>query len=66
MLAQNKKLMLSTILVAAVLFSVSTQISSSFAQHVLILAPLKQVKSGVLAKDVQCNQGLILVLKTER
>ncbi len=30
-----------------------------------ILSPLQQFKSGVLAKNVQCNQGFTLVIKIE-
>lgn len=30
-----------------------------------ILPPLQQLKSGVLAKDVQCKQGFTLILKIE-
>ena len=45
MSTQNKKLIISTVLIVAVLFSVSTHIPSSFSQPVLILASLKQVKS---------------------
>ena len=29
------------------------------------LAPLKQIKSGVSANNVQCNSGFVLVIKTE-
>ena len=65
MSAQNKQHILSVVLVSVVLFSVLFHLPGSFEQPVLVLAPLKQVKSGVLAKDVKCNQGLILVLKTE-
>jgi len=45
MSTQNKKPILSTVLTAVALFSVSTQTPSSFVPHVLILAPLKEVKS---------------------
>ena len=30
-----------------------------------ILSPLQQLKSGVSAKSVQCNQGFTLIIKTE-
>ncbi|MDE1769178.1 MAG: hypothetical protein KGI28_01315 [Thaumarchaeota archaeon] len=30
-----------------------------------VLPPLQQLKSGVLAKDVQCTQGFTLILKIE-
>ena len=30
-----------------------------------VLPPLEQVKSGVQAKDVQCKQGLTLIIKAE-
>jgi len=31
----------------------------------IILAPLKQIKSGIIANNVQCNTDLVLVIKTE-
>src|SRR5690349_12192082 len=31
---------------------------------VMIPSPLKQLKLGIMAKDVQCNQGLVPVIKT--
>ncbi len=32
---------------------------------VKILSPLQQLKSGTLAKSVQCHEGLILIIKAE-
>lgn len=38
-------------------------VSSSIAQDVMS-PPLKQLKSGVLQQDIQCNQGLMLVINS--
>ena len=67
MSSQNKKMALGVALIIAVIFSISSQIPNSFAdnQAVTTLTPLKQIKSGILARDVQCSHGLILVLKSE-
>src|SRR5207245_3273202 len=67
MLSQNKKLASGVALIISVIFSVSSQIPNSFPDNQLVttLPPLKQIKSGILARDVQCSQGLILVLKSE-
>lgn len=67
MSSRNKKLALGVTLIISVIFSVSSQIQNSFADSQLVatLPPLKQIKSGILARDVQCSQGLILVLKSE-
>jgi len=67
MSSQNKKLAFGVALIISVIFSVSSQIPNSFADSQLVttLPPLKQIKSGILARDVQCSQGLILVLKSE-
>ena len=65
MAAQVTKFVLSMALIAIVIFSISGQIPGSVAQPVTALPPLKQIKSGVMARDVQCTQGLILVLKSE-
>src|SRR5713226_2256398 len=65
MSAQIKKFVLGAALNAIIIFSISNQISGSFAQSVTVLPPLKQIKSGIMAKDVQCAKGLILVLKSE-
>src|SRR2546425_1505624 len=64
---KTKKMALGVALIVAVTFSISSQITNSFAddQAVIALTPLKQIKSGILARDVQCSQGLILVLKSE-
>src|SRR3989442_13082931 len=67
MSSQKKKMALGVALIVAVIFSISSHITNSFAddQAVIALTPLKQIKSGILARDVQCSQGLILVLKSE-
>src|SRR5437867_5538774 len=65
MSSQVKKFVLSTALIAMAIFSISGQIPGSVAQPVTVLPPLKQIKSGIMAKDVQCTPGLILVLKSE-
>ena len=67
MSSQNRKLALGVALIISVIFSVSSQIQNSFADSQLVatLPPLKQIKSGILASDVQCSRGLILVLKSE-
>jgi len=67
MSSQNRKLALGVALIISVIFSVSSQIQNSFADSQLVatLTPLKQIKSGILARDVQCSRGLILVLKSE-
>ena len=67
MSSQNKKLASGVALIISVIFSVSSQIPNSSADNQLVTTfpPLKQIKSGILARDVQCSQGLILVLKSE-
>ncbi len=39
--------------------------SNSHDKTNIILSPLKQFKSNILPKDVQCKQGFMLVLKNE-
>ena len=43
----------------------ATNSTVSNAQNNTLLSPLKQLKSGVLAKDITCNQGFRLILKAE-
>ncbi|MGI0061116.1 MAG: hypothetical protein ACREBA_01540 [Nitrosotalea sp.] len=47
------------------LFTILNDNTGTKAITETVSSPLKQFQSGVLAKDVKCNQGLQLVLKTE-
>lgn len=42
-----------------------SMITNQSTKSITALSPLQQFKSGVMAKNVQCKQGFVLVLKNE-
>jgi serpin B len=52
----------SVLILVLVLFLATASITSVYAQQV-IMAPLKQIKSGILVQDVKCKDGYVLVIK---
>lgn len=45
-------------------FTINDKNNKAGGEHTTILSPLKQFKSGINAKNIQCNEGLELVIKT--
>ena len=45
-------------------FTINGKNNQADKGHTTILSPLKQFKSGINAKNIQCNDGLELVIKT--
>jgi len=45
-------------------FTINDKNNQANGEHTTILSPLKQFKSGINAKNIQCNEGLELVIKT--
>lgn len=63
---QNKKPALIFVIFVTVVFFFQPQILNVYAQiGPTNLSPLQQVQSGISSQDVKCNEGLVLIIKTE-
>src|SRR3989442_8284749 len=48
-----------------VFLMLSTSLATAQTPNNLVLAPLKQLGSGIVQKDISCRQGFELILKSE-